>query len=52
MNTSDLRADLIDAINEADMPHMMALESADNENVILLADCHGNRYRLIIGKIY
>ena len=52
MTTSDLRDDLIDAINEADMPLMLASESSERDNVILLTDEQGNRYRIAIEKIY
>jgi hypothetical protein len=49
MNLTDLRADIVDAINfDMSCLGLAANESADNDNVILVAKSDGTRYKLTI----
>jgi len=52
MTTTDLRAELIELIahcGEAIVPDVT--ESADNDNVILITDSDGLRYKLTIERV-
>ncbi len=49
MSLTDIRADITECMNYG--TPMTASESADNDNVILVTDNEGNRYKLTIEKL-
>jgi len=52
MNITDIRADIIEVLCEfAQATIESASESADSDNVILVTDADGNRYKLTIEKL-
>lgn len=51
MNLTDIRADIIQGIMTHDKSELIAFESADSDNVILVTDADGNRYKLEITKL-
>jgi len=51
MNITDIRADIIEALNDSVTDLVLVSESADNDNVIIVTDCHGDRYKLTIEKL-
>jgi len=51
MNTPDIREELLNIINGDIYTIIEASESADNDNVILITDNDGNRYKLTIQKL-
>ncbi len=51
MNISDIRADIIHGIMGDQHTAILAHESADNDNVILVTGSDGNRYKLTITKL-
>ena len=51
MQTTDLRADILESINTYLVGEIAASESADNDNVILVTAADGNRYKLTIEKL-
>ena len=51
MNTTDIREELLNIINGDIYTIIEASESADNDNVILITDDNGNRYKLEITKL-
>ena len=48
---TDIRADIVDCIFLSGPINITANESADSDNVILVADADGNRYKLTIEKL-
>jgi hypothetical protein len=46
-----IRADLIQAIDESMTNLLLVCESSDNDDVILVADAAGNRYKLTITEL-
>lgn len=51
MNMTDIRADIMDCILTDIATDLIVQESADNDNVILVTDADGNRYKLTIEKL-
>jgi len=51
MNITDIRADIIEALNDSITDLVLVSESADSDNVIIVTDCHGDRYKLTIEKL-
>ena len=51
MSQTDIRADLLDCILTDVATDLTAKESADSDNVILVTDADGNRYKLTIEKL-
>lgn len=51
MDMSEIRADLIQAIDESMTNLLLVCESSDNDDVILVADAAGNRYKLTITEL-
>ena len=51
MNTSDIRDELLGIITGDVYTSLEASESADNDNVIIITDDNGNRYKLEIAKL-
>jgi len=52
MNITDIRADILNVLdNPPFCDDYEVSESADNDNVILVTDCDGERYKLTIEKL-
>ena len=51
MNTDDIRAELLNIITGDVYTSLEASESADHDNLIILTDDNGDRYKLEITKL-